>query len=116
MSNKAKILVARSIFPETIARLEQHFEVETNQNDDSWSQATLTEKLQGKQGVFTTSSERIDAALLDACPELKICANMAVGYNNFDIDAMTARGVLATNAPDVLTETTADFEIGRAHV
>jgi gluconate 2-dehydrogenase len=47
--------------------------------------------------------------VLDACPDLKICANMAVGYNNFDVDAMTAHGVLGTNAPDVLTETTADF-------
>jgi gluconate 2-dehydrogenase len=47
--------------------------------------------------------------LLAACPELKICANLAVGFNNFDLDAMTAAGVLATNTPDVLTETTADF-------
>jgi len=106
---QAKVLVARSIFPETIARLQAHFDVEANQADDDWSPAQLIEKLQGKQGVFTTGSERIDAALLAACPELKICANMAVGYNNFDLDAMTARGVLGTNAPDVLTETTADF-------
>ena len=47
--------------------------------------------------------------MLAACPQLKIVANMAVGYNNFDLDAMTAAGVLGTNAPDVLTETTADF-------
>jgi gluconate 2-dehydrogenase len=107
--SKPKILIARSIFPETIARLEAHFEVESNQDDQSWSKAQLIEKLRGKQGAFTTGSERIDAEVLAACPELKICANMAVGYNNFDVDAMTARGVLATNAPDVLTETTADF-------
>jgi gluconate 2-dehydrogenase len=107
--SKPKVLVARSIFPETIARLEEHFEVESNQGDESWSKAQLIEKLKGKQGAFTTGSERIDAQVLDACPDLKICANMAVGYNNFDVDAMTARGVLGTNAPDVLTETTADF-------
>ena len=107
--NKPKILVARAIFPETIARLEEHFEVESNPNDESWTKAQLIEKLQGKVGVFTTGSERIDAEVLGACPELKICANMAVGYNNFDIEAMTSRGVLGTNAPDVLTETTADF-------
>lgn len=52
-------------------------------------------------------------ALLAACPELKICANMFVGYNNFDLEAMTAAGVLGTNAPDVLTETTADFGFPR---
>ena len=108
-SSKPKILVARAVFPETLARLAQHFEVESNQADETWSKDQLIAKLQGKQGAFTTGSERIDAAVLDACPELKICANMAVGYNNFDVDAMAAHGVLGTNAPDVLTETTADF-------
>src|ERR1035437_4144359 len=106
---KLKVLISRVIFPEVIAKLAQHFDVESNQADELWTRAQLIEHLQGKQGVFTTGSERIDAALLSACPELKICANMAVGYNNFDLDAMTAAGVLATNAPDVLTETTADF-------
>jgi len=109
MNMKPKILIARAIFPEIIAKLAQHFEVTSNQADELWTPPQLIEQLQGKQGVFTTGGERIDAALLAACPELKICANMAVGYNNFDLDAMTAAGVLATNAPDVLTETTADF-------
>ncbi len=107
--NKPKILVARAVFPETIARLEQHFEVESNQADEPWSKQQLARKLADKAGAFTTGSERIDAEVLAAAPGLQICANMAVGYNNFDVDVMTARGVLATNAPDVLTETTADF-------
>ncbi|MDP2818110.1 MAG: D-glycerate dehydrogenase [Polaromonas sp.] len=107
--SKPKILVARAIFPEIISRLEQHFEVEANQADESWSKAQLADKLKDKDGAFTTGGDRIDAEVLAACPRLKICANMAVGYNNFDLDAMTAAGVLATNAPDVLTETTADF-------
>ncbi len=107
--SKPAILVARKIFPATIAALEQHFVVESNQDDASWTPAELIARLQGKVGAFTTGSERIDAALLAACPDLRICANMAVGYNNFDVDAMSAAGVLATNAPDVLTETTADF-------
>jgi len=107
--SKLKVLVARAIFPEVIAKLEQHFDVSANPADELWSRAQLVEKMKDQVGVFTTGSERIDGELLAACPDLKICANMAVGYNNFDIDAMTARGVLATNAPDVLTETTADF-------
>ena len=107
--SKPKILMARAVFPEVIARLEQYFEVESNQADETWSKAQLIERLQGKAGAFTTGSDRIDAEVLAACPQLKICANMAVGYNNFDISAMTDAGVLATNAPDVLTETTADF-------
>jgi glyoxylate/hydroxypyruvate/2-ketogluconate reductase len=107
--SKPKILVARPIFPEVITRLAQHFDVQSNQADEDWSKAQLIEKLKDKDGAFTTGGDRIDGDVLAACPRLKICANMAVGYNNFDIDAMTAAGVLATNAPDVLTETTADF-------
>jgi glyoxylate/hydroxypyruvate/2-ketogluconate reductase len=106
---RPRILIARAVFPEVIDKLAQHFEVTSNQDDVLWTPAQLMAQLQGMQGVFTTGSERIDAAVLNACPALKICANMAVGYNNFDLDAMTAAGVLGTNAPDVLTETTADF-------
>lgn len=106
---KPKILIARAVFPEVVESLAQHFEVESNPDDQQWSPEQLIERLQGKQGVLTTGSERIDVALLARCPELKICANMFVGYNNFDLAAMSAAGVLATNVPDVLNETTADF-------
>jgi glyoxylate/hydroxypyruvate/2-ketogluconate reductase len=109
MSQKHRILVARAVFPETLQRLEQHFEVEANQSDQVWSKPELIARLKDKHGAFTTGTERIDAELLAACPQLKVCANMAVGFNNFDVPAMTARKVLATNTPDVLTETTADF-------
>ena len=107
--SKPKILMARAVFPEIIERLQAVAEVQTNQDDVVYSKSELIERLQGKQGVFTTGGDRIDAEVLQACPELRICANMAVGYNNFDIPAMTAAGVAATNAPDVLTETTADL-------
>jgi glyoxylate/hydroxypyruvate/2-ketogluconate reductase len=103
------ILVARAVYPETLAKLAQHCAVESNQADEIYTPSTLIAKLQGKTGVLTTGSERIDATLLAACPQLKICANMAVGFNNFDVPAMTAAGVQATNTPDVLTETTADM-------
>lgn len=106
---KPRILVARAVFPETLARLAEHFEVESNTGDDVLSKPELIARLKDKAGAFTTGSERIDAEVLDACPDLKIVANMAVGFNNFDVPAMTARKVLATNTPDVLTETTADF-------
>ena len=107
--NKPGIVIARAVFPQVIARLQQHFDVLSNQDDVLWTQSELTGHLQGRAGLFCTASERVDAAVLQACPALRICANMAVGYNNFDIDAMSAAGVLATNAPGVLTETTADF-------
>ena len=107
--SKPRILVARAIFPDIVDRLRQHFDVLDNPDDTIWSPAELAERLADKDGAFTTGSQRIDAALLAAAPQLKIVANMAVGYNNFDVDAMTAAGVQGTNTPDVLTETTADF-------
>ncbi|MEY4645538.1 MAG: hypothetical protein RLZZ596_2369 [Pseudomonadota bacterium] len=106
---KAKIFVARAVFPEIVEYLAQHFEVQSNQSDQVLDKDQLAQHLADKDGAFTTGSDRIDGEVLAACPRLKICANMAVGFNNFDLDAMTARGVLATNTPDVLTETTADF-------
>jgi glyoxylate reductase len=60
-------------------------------------------------GLLTLTSDRIDADLLAAAPRLRVVANTAVGYDNVDVAAMTARGVLLTNTPGVLTETTADL-------
>lgn len=107
--SKPSILVARAIFPEVLQQLQTVFNVEHNQDDVVMTAAQLRARMQGKVGALTTGSEHIDGLLLSACPGLKIVANMAVGYNNFDVDAMTQAGVLATNTPDVLTETTADF-------
>ena len=107
--DKHPVLVARDVFPEVIARLAEHFTLELNPDDTVWPPAELARRLRDKVGAFTTGSERIDAALLAQCPRLRICANMAVGHNNFDLDAMGAAGVLATNAPGVLPETTADL-------
>ena len=109
MNNKPRILIARAISPEVVERLQEHFDVQSNQEDVVWNPQQLIAQLQGKDGVLTTGSQQINAELLAACPQLKIVANMAVGYNNFDVAAMTAAGVQGTNAPDVLTETTADF-------
>lgn len=108
-TSRPRILVTRAIFPEVAERLSEHFEVESNTADEDWSREELLRRLQGKTGVLTFGLERIDADLLAQCPALRVCANMTVGYNNFDLAAMSAAGVLGTNAPDVLTETTADF-------
>ena len=106
---KPSILVARAIFPEVLTQLQQVFEVDHNQDDVVFTPEQLSARLAGKVGALTTGSERIDAAVLQANPQLKIVANMAVGYNNFDVAAMNTARVLGTNTPDVLTETTADF-------
>ncbi|MCV0440071.1 MAG: D-glycerate dehydrogenase [Hydrogenophaga sp.] len=106
---RSAILVSRRIFPDVVEHLRQHFDVDHNDGDGVLTPAQLIERLQGKAGVLTTGSERIDGAIVAACPQLRIVANIAVGYNNFDLPALSAAGVLATNTPDVLTETTADF-------
>ena len=106
---KPAVLVARKVFAQVVERLREHFDVEVNDEERVWTHEELIARLQGKQGVYLTPTNRIDAALLEACPGLKVVANMAVGYNNLDVPACTARGVLCTNTPDVLTETTADF-------
>jgi gluconate 2-dehydrogenase len=103
------VLATRATFPDILDRLRAHFEVEHNPDDSIWGPPELIRRLQGKQGVMSTGSERIDAALLDACPQLKAVCNVGVGYNNVDVAACTARGVIVSNTPDVLTETTADF-------
>jgi gluconate 2-dehydrogenase len=106
---KLCVFVARPVFEEVLDSLRQHFEVTDNQADVLFTPEELARKLQGQAGAITTGTERIDAALLAACPQLKVVANMAVGFNNFDVPAMTAAAVQATNTPNVLTETTADF-------
>jgi len=105
----AAVLVTRATFPDIADRLREHFDVSDNPDDTVWSPAELIARLQGKRGAMTTGTERIDAALLEACPQLQAVCNVGVGYNNIDVPACTARGVVVTNTPDVLTETTADY-------
>jgi gluconate 2-dehydrogenase len=106
---RASVLVTRASFPDIVARLRVHFDVTDNPDDTLWTQPELIARLQGKSAALTAGSDRIDATLLDACPQLKAVCNIGVGYNNVDVEACTARGVLVTNTPDVLTDTTADF-------
>ena len=108
-NSKPKILVARAIFPEALTKLEETFEVRSNQEDRILSPEELQKELSVVVGALVAGSERIDANALAHAENLKIVANISVGYNNFDVPAITAAGVMATNTPDVLTDTTADF-------
>lgn len=108
-TRKPKILVARAIFPEALAKLEESFEVLSNQSDRILTPDELQKALSEVQGALVAGSERIDAAALSGAKDLKVVANISVGYNNFDVPAISAAGVMATNTPDVLTDTTADF-------
>jgi len=106
---KPKILVTRQVFPEVVARLAQHFEVDHNASDDIMSPELLRRRADGCTGVICCLTEKIDAAFLDACPTVKVVSNIAVGYNNIDIAEVSKRGVMATNTPGVLDDTTADL-------
>jgi gluconate 2-dehydrogenase len=101
--------VTRATFDEVVDKLRERFDVEDNQKDDTpWSAEELRRRLADKDGVLPTGSDRIDSALLDAAPRLKAVCNIAVGYNNIDLTACSERGIVATNTPGVLDETTAD--------
>lgn len=104
-----KVLITIPIFDAVIDRLRAHFEVETCGERAIEAHAELVARLQGKAGMLVAGTPRVDAALLQACPDLRAVCSMAVGFNNIDLPACTERGVLVSNAPDVLTETTADF-------
>ena len=106
---KAKILVTREVFDDVLDYLAQHFEVDSNQGDTPFSAEELVQRLAGKAGALTTLSNRVDAALLARCPGLRAVCNIAVGFNNLDLAACSAAGVMATNTPGVLDDSTADF-------
>ena len=106
---KPKVLVTREVFDETLAYLAEHCEVEANQEDKPFEPVILAERLKDKAGIVCCLTDRIDGPLLAAAARLKVVANIAVGYNNIDLAACTARRVMATNTPGVLDDSTADL-------
>jgi len=106
---KPKVLATREVFDEILQYLSQHFDVTSNQSDVPLNPETLAMRLSDKQGALITLSDRIDGALLARCPNLKAVCNIAVGYNNIDLQACTKARVMATNTPGVLDDTTGDF-------
>jgi gluconate 2-dehydrogenase len=106
---KTNVLVTRRVFPEVLEQLSRCFTVEHNPDDRPWPPAELASRLAGKSAALATVMDRFDEAILDAAPELKVIANIAVGYNNIDVAACTKRGIRVTNTPGVLDDTTADL-------
>ncbi len=110
MSNrKPRVLVTREVFDETLDYLRLHCEVLDNQRDMPYAPEALGKALADCDGLLCALTDKVDATLLAAAPKLKAVANIAVGYNNIDVPACTARGVLATNTPGVLDDSTADL-------
>lgn len=103
------ILVTRKLPSSVIAKLERVGNVEVYAGEGAIPADELRARVAGRHALVTMLTEQVDGALLDAGPDLKIVANVAVGYNNIDVAAARARGVIVTNTPDVLTESVADF-------
>jgi gluconate 2-dehydrogenase len=106
---KPRVLVTREVFDETLDYLRAHCEVIDNQKDVPYAQEALAAALADCEGLMCALTDKVDAALLARAPRLRAVANIAVGYNNIDVPACTARGVMATNTPGVLDDSTADL-------
>ena len=107
------VLVTRKLPSKVISKLEEHCNVDLYVGDQAISREELLQRAQGKHGIVCLLTEVIDTAVLEAAgPQLKIVANVAVGYNNIDVAACRARGIAVTNTPDVLTNACADFTWG----
>src|SRR3990172_5297822 len=109
MSERPNVLVTRPIMDEPTRVLRERCDVTIHENDFGIPRDDLLTIVKGADAVITMLTERVDAELLEAAgPQLKIVANHAVGFDNVDLTACTGAGVMASNTPDVLTETTAD--------
>jgi len=106
---RPKILISQKIFDEVVVLLEKHFDMDYHSSDIPLSPYALIERLNDKMGAIILLTDQINEALLSQCPELRIVSNVAVGYNNIDVNACTRRNVMVTNTPGVLDDTTADF-------
>ncbi len=106
---KPAVLVTKRIFPEAIELLKQHAEVDYAGTDDGLPPEELDRRVVGKQAVVSQLTDKFDEARINRLEGVKVLANVAVGFDNIDIPAATRRGILVTNTPDVLTDTTADL-------
>ncbi|HYE85551.1 MAG TPA: D-glycerate dehydrogenase [Vicinamibacterales bacterium] len=107
------VLVTRRLPSRVITKLEQECDVDLHVGEGAISRDELLRRVAGKHAIVCLLTDAIDAAVLDAAgPQLKIVANVAVGYNNIDVAACRSRGIVVTNTPDVLTNACADFTWG----
>jgi glyoxylate reductase len=102
------VLVSRGLSPEALTSIPKDVHVDLNGHERALSPTELVSRLQGKDGLICQITDMIDDAVL-ATPGLKVVSNVAVGYNNIDVASARRRGIVVTNTPDVLTDTTADF-------
>jgi len=105
---KARVLISRQL-PEAALRLLAGHELDVHRGETPWSKAELMARLADKDALVCQLTQKVDAEVLAAGAKLRVVANVAVGFDNIDVAAATARGIAVTNTPGVLDETTADF-------
>jgi glyoxylate reductase len=106
---KPAVLISRLLPAAAITLARSRAVVDAYDVDGAMPRLDLLKRAADKQGVICVISEAVDQELLDRCPGLRVVSNVAVGYNNINVAACTRRGIVVTNTPDVLTDTTADF-------
>ncbi|MCD1162242.1 2-hydroxyacid dehydrogenase [Peribacillus frigoritolerans] len=110
---KPKIYITRKLPEQIIEGLSRNYDVRMwDQEDIPVPREVLVEEMKEVEGLLCLLTEQIDESLIEQAPNLKIIANMAVGHNNIDVQSATKRGIMVTNTPGVLTETTADLTFG----
>ncbi|MGC1549225.1 MAG: D-glycerate dehydrogenase [Rhodanobacter sp.] len=109
MSKSHKVWVSRPLFPEVLARLDEHVEVLAEAVERKFTAAELKRQLAEVDGAVLGLNARVDADVLAGNQRLQVVSNLGVGYNNLDVPALTRAGVITCNTPDVLNETTADY-------
>jgi glyoxylate reductase len=109
----SRVVVTGRVPEAALEKLRAEHEVDAWSGPESIGREELLRRVAGADAVVSLLTERIDAELLDAAgPQLKVVANVAVGYDNIDVPACTERGIVAANTPGVLTEATADIALG----
>ena len=106
---RPSILISRALPDPAVEAARARADVDLHTGDRPLTRAELVARLQGRGGLVCQITDTVDGEVLAAAPALRVVSNVAVGFNNVDVAAATRRGVLVTNTPDVLTETTADF-------
>lgn len=109
---KPTVLITRPVFEGVLTKLAAWCDVKANREDRTLSPGELIEQLSGCQGVLCQLTDRMDREVIRQAPELRVISNIAVGYDNIDVACATERGILVTNTPGILTETTADLAFG----
>lgn len=106
---RPRVWVSQPLFADIVGRLHEHFDVVATEHVGKHSPQQIAAALADCDGALVTLNDPIAAAEIAGAPRLRAIANVGVGYNNLDVPALTRAGIVVTNTPDVLTETTADF-------